>query len=81
MKVVVNKSEIIKEKPFPKLMIYKSCDLIILAYKEKAECIFGVVISPGDSGYKYCHLSDEWGKSFFEDFDGSITLCNDEIDE
>lgn len=67
---VNNKTE--KELPFPKLMIDKTTNLIVLFSKYEE----GMVIYRGESHFLTGYFDDGWNGKAFEDFRGEIKLSN-----
>lgn len=76
MKVTINETE----KPyleFPKLMIARNTNFIILATdKNDEDFIRGVVISKSEY-YPVGYIYDNWNTYDFQNFNGSITLENE----
>ena len=72
LKSVVNKMSVEEILPFPKLMINKSKDCIILATTINGNSIIG--ISVGGSLFGIGEYRDDWKLNYFDDFHGSITL-------
>jgi hypothetical protein len=62
-------SKEVKESSFPKLMIHKSRDYIVLF---RAERIGVVLLDDGNIGI----YDDNWKMSEFTDYHGEITLSN-----
>ena len=59
------------DKPFPKLMTNES-GLVVFFLAPSS----GVVVYP-NSRQDIGHYANNWLMSFFEDFDGSVTISND----
>jgi len=61
-------------KPFPKLMINKDLDNIILATSCGTHAISGTVVM--SSIYEIGHTANSWSKNDFEDYNETVTLKN-----
>lgn len=78
MKVIATKTESKKDLEFPKLMISKHNNCVILATKIGSETeIEGTVLCLGESSYDLGWFSKTWNRAAFEDYTGEITLSND----
>lgn len=62
--------EVNKEKPYPKLMINKAKDIVVLF--SKSGC--GQVVYSTSLAFTVGEYSDGWRDSYYEDFHGTITL-------
>lgn len=76
MKVTINETEK-EDLEFPKLMIARNTNFIILAVdKSDKDFIGGVVISESEY-YPVGYIYHSWNIYDFQDFKGSITLENE----
>ena len=73
MKITVNPEITTKEIPYPKLMLSMQSSMIVLMVKPRE----GVVLRTGKGS---CNVvgdySDEWSRTIFKDYKGTITLEN-----
>jgi hypothetical protein len=81
MKTEVNITKPKIDKPFPKLMKYLDdergfgYDLIVLMYNKNGD---GVCLSTKHSNFGRLSGNSGWFVECFEDFEGSVTLSNDQ---
>ena len=73
MKVEVKESSKKSERPFPKLMISKVNKSILVLFTAPTE---GTIIQSKNNDKPVGFYSRDFGDSYFEDFEGEITLSN-----
>ncbi|MCP4182301.1 MAG: hypothetical protein GY761_03155 [Hyphomicrobiales bacterium] len=73
MKSIVRDEPEPNGKPFPKLMISKVTDVIMLMTSEDT----GTVVARSDGDNQLGYYNTMWDAKNFTDFTGSVTLSND----
>ena len=72
MKVEVNETEKNGETPFPKLMISKNGNIVLMTSNE-----VGTLVKSADKIYKPGKPNNGWIMAAFTDFHGTVTISND----
>lgn len=76
IKVTVGEQKTQSEKPFPKLMINRELNSVILAIGISGIFIKGTLLSAGSSVDEFGEYFDKWSALKFTDFNEPITLQN-----